>query len=137
MLQNKLANMSKFFIYEKSCCIKRNVLYFRVSCFKMFTRFGIELPFFYCILLLFGSCNPLISKIDLTAAVGLCLEKMSKEELDETTDVLRLILPGVSCRFLFLCFLVVSYNAIGCIFSYIIFFSFLGGCQAGWKALFI
>ncbi|KAH9776638.1 Telomere reg-2 domain-containing protein [Citrus sinensis] len=32
------------------------------------------------------------------SAVGLCLEKMSKEELDETTDVLRLILPGVSCR---------------------------------------
>ncbi|KAJ3696918.1 hypothetical protein LUZ61_000623 [Rhynchospora tenuis] len=34
----------------------------------------------------------------LTAAVGLCLEKMSKQELETAKDVLSLILQGVSCR---------------------------------------
>ncbi|KAJ3675463.1 hypothetical protein LUZ60_004505 [Juncus effusus] len=34
----------------------------------------------------------------LTAAVGLCLEKMSKQELETTKDVLNSILQGVSCR---------------------------------------
>ncbi|XWS37153.1 hypothetical protein CRYUN_Cryun19dG0018500 [Craigia yunnanensis] len=34
----------------------------------------------------------------ITAAVGLCLEKMSKEELDKTKDVMHSILQGVSCR---------------------------------------
>ncbi|XP_075662272.1 uncharacterized protein LOC142631834 isoform X2 [Castanea sativa] len=34
----------------------------------------------------------------LSAAVGLCLEKMSKKDLDETKDVMQLILQGVSCR---------------------------------------
>ncbi|KAG6683870.1 hypothetical protein I3843_12G034800 [Carya illinoinensis] len=33
-----------------------------------------------------------------SAAVGLSLEKMSKEELDGTNDVMHLILQGVSCR---------------------------------------
>ncbi|KAK4568904.1 hypothetical protein RGQ29_004357 [Quercus rubra] len=31
-------------------------------------------------------------------SVGLCLEKMSKKDLDETKDVMHLILQGVSCR---------------------------------------
>ncbi|XVF54627.1 hypothetical protein PTKIN_Ptkin05aG0196600 [Pterospermum kingtungense] len=34
----------------------------------------------------------------LTAALGLCLEKMSKGELDKTKDVMHSILQGVSCR---------------------------------------
>ncbi|XP_078172745.1 telomere length regulation TEL2 family protein isoform X2 [Carex rostrata] len=34
----------------------------------------------------------------LTAAVGLCLEKMSKQELETAKDVLNSILQGVSCR---------------------------------------
>ncbi|XP_020111627.1 telomere length regulation protein TEL2 homolog isoform X2 [Ananas comosus] len=34
----------------------------------------------------------------LTAAVGLCLERISKEELDATKDALSNILQGVSCR---------------------------------------
>ncbi|KAJ0048574.1 hypothetical protein Pint_15630 [Pistacia integerrima] len=33
-----------------------------------------------------------------SAALGLCLGKMSKEELDKTKDVMHLILQGVSCR---------------------------------------
>ncbi|PQM37274.1 telomere length regulation protein TEL2 homolog [Prunus yedoensis var. nudiflora] len=37
-------------------------------------------------------------QIYVSAAVGLSLEKMSKEELDETKDVLHSILKGVSCR---------------------------------------
>ncbi|KAL6899663.1 hypothetical protein ACP4OV_006321 [Aristida adscensionis] len=35
---------------------------------------------------------------DITAAIGLCLEKMTKEELESTKDVLNSILQGVSCR---------------------------------------
>lgn len=92
----------------------------------MFRRFGTELPLFYCVLLLFGSCSPLICKIDLTAAVGLCLEKMSKEELDETKDVLRLILPGVSCRFSILCFWCLIQCYWVYIFLYLSFFSIFG-----------
>ncbi|KAI4343658.1 hypothetical protein L6164_010980 [Bauhinia variegata] len=34
----------------------------------------------------------------ISAALGLSMETMSKEELDETKDVLHLILQGVSCR---------------------------------------
>lgn len=36
----------------------------------------------------------------MSAAVGLTLEKMSREELDETKDVMHSILQGVSCNFL-------------------------------------
>ncbi|KAK9117429.1 hypothetical protein Sjap_016376 [Stephania japonica] len=35
---------------------------------------------------------------DLTAAVGLSLEKLSRDELEVTTDVMHAILQGVSCR---------------------------------------
>ncbi|KAK4363862.1 hypothetical protein RND71_015220 [Anisodus tanguticus] len=35
---------------------------------------------------------------DITAALGLCLEKMSKEDLDATKDAMHCILEGVSCR---------------------------------------
>ncbi|KAF5956216.1 hypothetical protein HYC85_003441 [Camellia sinensis] len=35
---------------------------------------------------------------DVTAALGLSLEKMSKEDLDATKDVMRSVLQGVSCR---------------------------------------
>lgn len=34
---------------------------------------------------------------DVTAALGLCLEKMSKEDLDATKDAIHSILQGVSC----------------------------------------
>ncbi|KAJ6825038.1 telomere length regulation protein TEL2-like protein [Iris pallida] len=34
----------------------------------------------------------------ITAAVGLCVEKMSREELETTKDILHSILQGVSCR---------------------------------------
>ncbi|KAL6634056.1 hypothetical protein ACP70R_026727 [Stipagrostis hirtigluma subsp. patula] len=34
----------------------------------------------------------------ITAAIGLCLEKLTKEELESTKDVLNSILQGVSCR---------------------------------------
>ncbi|XP_049356523.1 uncharacterized protein LOC125821156 isoform X1 [Solanum verrucosum] len=34
----------------------------------------------------------------ITAALGLCLEKMSKEDLDATKDAMHCILEGVSCR---------------------------------------
>lgn len=37
---------------------------------------------------------------DITSAVGLCLEKTSKEELETTKDVLHSILQGVSCTIL-------------------------------------
>lgn len=93
-------------------------------------RFGTELPFFYCSLLLFRSCYPLIRKIDVTAAVGLCLEKISKEELDKTKDVLRLILPGVSCKLLFLCFWWFHTMLLG-VFSLYLFFGGVVNRQAG------
>ncbi|KAK9108368.1 hypothetical protein Syun_024379 [Stephania yunnanensis] len=35
---------------------------------------------------------------DLTAAVGISLEKLSRDELEMTTDVMHAILQGVSCR---------------------------------------
>ncbi|WVZ74733.1 hypothetical protein U9M48_022882 [Paspalum notatum var. saurae] len=35
---------------------------------------------------------------DITAAIGLCLEKLTKKELETTKDVLNSILQGVSCR---------------------------------------
>ncbi|TVU29397.1 hypothetical protein EJB05_20961 [Eragrostis curvula] len=35
---------------------------------------------------------------DITAAIGLCLEKLTKKELEMTRDVLNSILQGVSCR---------------------------------------
>ncbi|KAL2465452.1 embryo defective [Abeliophyllum distichum] len=34
----------------------------------------------------------------ITAALGLCLEKMAKEDLDATKNALHLILQGISCR---------------------------------------
>jgi hypothetical protein len=38
---------------------------------------------------------------DITAAIGLCLEKMSKRELEMTKDVLNCILQGVTCKYFF------------------------------------
>ncbi|CAH2064846.1 unnamed protein product [Thlaspi arvense] len=41
---------------------------------------------------------PLEQQTYITTALGLCLENMSKEELDRTKDVMHNILRGVSCR---------------------------------------
>ncbi|XP_040376672.1 telomere length regulation protein TEL2 homolog isoform X2 [Oryza brachyantha] len=41
---------------------------------------------------------PVEQQAYITAAIGLCLEKMSKRELETTKDVLNNILEGVSCR---------------------------------------
>ncbi|CAB88328.1 putative protein [Arabidopsis thaliana] len=41
---------------------------------------------------------PVTDISDITAALGLCLENMSREELDRTKDVMHSILQGVSCR---------------------------------------
>ncbi|WZZ00283.1 hypothetical protein YC2023_072611 [Brassica napus] len=41
---------------------------------------------------------PLEQQAYITAALGLCLENMSREELDRTKDVMHNILQGVSCR---------------------------------------
>ncbi|XP_010426342.1 PREDICTED: telomere length regulation protein TEL2 homolog [Camelina sativa] len=41
---------------------------------------------------------PLEQQAYITAALGLCLENMSREELDSTKDVMHNILQGVSCR---------------------------------------
>ncbi|KAL9225128.1 hypothetical protein vseg_001086 [Gypsophila vaccaria] len=41
---------------------------------------------------------PLEQQVHVTAAAGLMLETMSKDELDSTTNVMRSILEGVSCR---------------------------------------
>ena len=38
---------------------------------------------------------------DITAAIGLCLEKISKRELEMTIDVLNCILQGVTCKYIF------------------------------------
>ncbi|KAM5571776.1 hypothetical protein ABKV19_012055 [Rosa sericea] len=46
----------------------------------------------------FVQSAPVEQQIYITAGVGLSLEQMSKEELDETKDVLHSILQGVSCR---------------------------------------
>lgn len=46
----------------------------------------------------FVQSSPTEQQIYVTAALGLCLEKMSKEDLDATKDALHLILQGVSCR---------------------------------------
>ncbi|XVF08761.1 hypothetical protein REPUB_Repub07fG0030800 [Reevesia pubescens] len=46
----------------------------------------------------FVQSAPMEQQAYITAAVGLCLEKMSKEELDKTKDVMHYILQGVSCR---------------------------------------
>ncbi|XP_039017198.1 telomere length regulation protein TEL2 homolog [Hibiscus syriacus] len=46
----------------------------------------------------FVQSAPLEQQAYITAALGLCLEKMSKEELDTTKDVMHSILQGVSCR---------------------------------------
>ncbi|KAK6275985.1 hypothetical protein POUND7_005694 [Theobroma cacao] len=46
----------------------------------------------------FVQSAPVEQQAYITAAVGLCLEKMSKEELDKTKDVMQSILQGVSCR---------------------------------------
>lgn len=67
--------------------------------------------------------------LDVSAAVGLSLEKMSKEELDETKDVMHSILKGVSCKF----FTVVSISILSCNVSdhYI---TCILCWQVGWKA---
>ncbi|XP_010545977.1 PREDICTED: telomere length regulation protein TEL2 homolog [Tarenaya hassleriana] len=41
---------------------------------------------------------PLEQQAYVTAALGLCLEKMSREQLDRTKDIMPSILQGVSCR---------------------------------------
>ncbi|KAL6182564.1 hypothetical protein ACLB2K_043983 [Fragaria x ananassa] len=46
----------------------------------------------------FVQSAPVEQQIYVTAGVGLSLEQMSKEELDETKDVMHSILQGVSCR---------------------------------------
>ncbi|KAI9173884.1 hypothetical protein LWI28_008063 [Acer negundo] len=46
----------------------------------------------------FVQSTPMEQQAYVTAAVGLCLEKMSKEDLDKTKDVMHSILQGVSCR---------------------------------------
>ncbi|KAF5732191.1 telomere length regulation protein TEL2 [Tripterygium wilfordii] len=46
----------------------------------------------------FFQSSPMEKQIYLTAAAGLCLEKMSKEELEKTKDVMHSVLQGVSCR---------------------------------------
>ncbi|KAL5748273.1 hypothetical protein ACOSQ2_025570 [Xanthoceras sorbifolium] len=46
----------------------------------------------------FVQSAPMEQQAYVTAAVGLCLEKMSKEDLDKTKDVMHSILQGVSCR---------------------------------------
>lgn len=43
----------------------------------------------------------LILDSDITAALGLSLEKMSKDELESTKDVMHSILQGVSCMVFF------------------------------------
>jgi len=47
---------------------------------------------------LYELCFPLICNSDVTAAAGLLLENMSREELESTKDVMRSVLGGVSCR---------------------------------------
>ncbi|KAL0415777.1 UNVERIFIED_CONTAM: hypothetical protein Slati_3409600 [Sesamum latifolium] len=44
------------------------------------------------------SSSTLTQDADVTAALGLCLEKMAKEDLDATKDGLHSILQGISCR---------------------------------------
>ncbi|GAB4860519.1 hypothetical protein Ancab_035679 [Ancistrocladus abbreviatus] len=46
----------------------------------------------------FVQSAPVEQQAYITAAAGLLLEIMSREELDSTKDVMRLILEGVSCR---------------------------------------
>ncbi|XP_052182817.1 uncharacterized protein LOC127795278 isoform X3 [Diospyros lotus] len=46
----------------------------------------------------FVQSAPLEQQAYVTSALGLSLEKMSKEDLDATKDVMRSILEGVSCR---------------------------------------
>ncbi|GMQ09859.1 hypothetical protein CsSME_00053096 [Camellia sinensis var. sinensis] len=46
----------------------------------------------------FVQSTPVEQQAYVTAALGLSLEKMSKEDLDATKDVMRSVLQGVSCR---------------------------------------
>ncbi|KAK3158378.1 hypothetical protein QOZ80_2AG0136390 [Eleusine coracana subsp. coracana] len=46
----------------------------------------------------FVQSNSVEQQAYITAAIGLCLEKMTKKELETTKDVLNSILQGVSCR---------------------------------------
>ncbi|XP_074320411.1 uncharacterized protein LOC141657166 [Silene latifolia] len=46
----------------------------------------------------FVQSAPLEQQVHITAAAGLMLETMSREELDSAKDVMRSILEGVSCR---------------------------------------
>ncbi|KDP30973.1 hypothetical protein JCGZ_11349 [Jatropha curcas] len=46
----------------------------------------------------FVQSAPIEQQAYVTAAVGLCMEQMSKEDLDKSKDVMHSILQGVSCR---------------------------------------
>ncbi|KAJ9163853.1 hypothetical protein P3X46_023481 [Hevea brasiliensis] len=46
----------------------------------------------------FVQSAPVEQQAYVTAAIGLCMELMSKEELDKSKDVMHSILQGVSCR---------------------------------------
>ncbi|XP_075514443.1 uncharacterized protein LOC142549398 [Primulina tabacum] len=46
----------------------------------------------------FVQSAPIERQVYVTAALGLCLEKMGKEDLDATKDALPTILRGISCR---------------------------------------
>ncbi|XP_011072972.1 telomere length regulation protein TEL2 homolog isoform X1 [Sesamum indicum] len=46
----------------------------------------------------FVQSSPIEQQAYVTAALGLCLEKMGKEDLDATKDGLHSILQGISCR---------------------------------------
>ncbi|KAL7139542.1 hypothetical protein ABFS83_09G059400 [Erythranthe nasuta] len=46
----------------------------------------------------FVQSSPTEQQAYVTAALGLCLEKMSKKDLDATKDALHSILQGISCR---------------------------------------
>ncbi|KAK4436919.1 Telomere length regulation protein TEL2 [Sesamum alatum] len=46
----------------------------------------------------FVQSSPIEQQAYVTAALGLCLEKMTKEDLDATKDGLHSILQGISCR---------------------------------------
>ncbi|XP_065873767.1 uncharacterized protein [Euphorbia lathyris] len=46
----------------------------------------------------FFQSSPIEQQAYVTAAIGLCMELMSKEELDKSKDVMHSVLQGVSCR---------------------------------------
>lgn len=83
---------------EQQACIFFFILYYisiivRLVClinFQLSALFTLTLPFYSDVI-------SLIRDTDLTAAVGLSLEKLKKEDLDATKDAMHLILQGVSC----------------------------------------